>query len=240
VDVEGRQPGYASPMVIEISGVRHVVAMTNGSIVGLDAATGRELWTSPFPDEWHENIVTPVWTGSALIVSGTRQGTHAYRIARDGESWKASEIWKNADVTMYMSSPVHGDGLLYGLSVKRRGQYVALDAATGAMKWATEGREGEHASSCCAAPRGVLSNRVMSAVRRGAGVCRRKPRQSRCQRRTWACRFSPAATSSSAGGGVSRFTGQRASDSKASRAAERGWRGPREAERVAGAKPRTV
>ena len=169
---KGLGPGYASPVVIEIGGVRHVVAMTNGSIVGLDAATGRELWTSPFPDEWHENIVTPVWTGSALVVSGTRQGTHAYRIARDGEAWKASEIWKNADVTMYMSSPVSGDGLLYGLSVKRRGQYVALDAATGVMKWATEGREGEHASILLTPQHVVfLSNKgVMSIVRRGAAT----------------------------------------------------------------------
>jgi outer membrane protein assembly factor BamB len=47
---------------------------------------------------------------------------------------------------MYMSSPVLGDGLLYGHSARRKGQFVALDAATGAVRWATEGREGEHAS----------------------------------------------------------------------------------------------
>jgi hypothetical protein len=92
------------------------------------------------------NIVTPVWTGSALIVSGIRQGTHAYRLALAGGKWAATEIWKNADVTMYMSTPVVADGVVYGLSAKRKGQFVALDAATGALKWATEGREGEHAS----------------------------------------------------------------------------------------------
>jgi len=47
---------------------------------------------------------------------------------------------------MYMSSPVEGDGLIYGHSSKRRGQFVAMDVRTGALKWATEGREGEHAS----------------------------------------------------------------------------------------------
>jgi hypothetical protein len=47
---------------------------------------------------------------------------------------------------MYMSSPVFGDGLIYGHSAKRKGQFVAVDAKTGALKWATEGREGEHAS----------------------------------------------------------------------------------------------
>ena len=169
---KGAGPGYASPTVIEIGGVRQIVAMTNGSFVGLDAATGRELWSSPFPDEWHENIVTPVWTGSALIVSGVRQGTQAYQIARDSGAWKATQLWKNAEITMYMSSPVVGDGLLYGLSAKRRGHYVALDAKTGAVKWTTEGREGEHASILLTPKHVVfLSNKgVMSVVPRGAAA----------------------------------------------------------------------
>ena len=47
---------------------------------------------------------------------------------------------------MYLSTPVYADGTLYGLSDKRKGQFVALDAATGSVRWATEGREGNHAS----------------------------------------------------------------------------------------------
>ena len=47
---------------------------------------------------------------------------------------------------MYMSSPVLASGTLYGHSSTRSGQFVALDAATGAVRWASEGREGDHAS----------------------------------------------------------------------------------------------
>ena len=54
--------------------------------------------------------------------------------------------WKNADVAMYMSTPVLANGILYGLSSRKRGQIVAVDAATGAMKWATEGRATNQAS----------------------------------------------------------------------------------------------
>jgi len=61
-------------------------------------------------------------------------------------TWTATQAWKNAEVTMYTSSPVFGDGRIYGMSNKRRGQLVALDAATGAMKWSTQGRDGNHAS----------------------------------------------------------------------------------------------
>lgn len=142
----GLGPGYASPVVIDVSGARHLVTMTEGSIVGVDAKNGKELWSVPFPDEWHENIATPLWTGANLIVSGTRAGTHAYSLTKSGEKWQAAEVWKNPDVAMYMSSPVFGDGLIYGHSSRKKGQFVAVDAKTGALKWATEGREGEHAS----------------------------------------------------------------------------------------------
>jgi outer membrane protein assembly factor BamB len=143
---KGLGPGYASPVVIETGGSQQIVTMTEGSIVGLDGKTGKELWSVPFPDEWHENIATPLWTGTNLIVSGTRQGTHAYTLAQSGGKWQATEIWKNLDIAMYMSSPVFGDGLVYGHSSKKKGQFFAIDAKTGAVRWATEGREGEHAS----------------------------------------------------------------------------------------------
>jgi outer membrane protein assembly factor BamB len=142
----GAGPGYASPIIIMAGGVRQIVTLTDSSVEGIDAKTGASLWSVPFPDEWHENIVTPVWTGAHLIVSGTRQGTHAYALRQAGGRWQATQAWKNADVTMYMSTPVFADGTIYGLSNKRKGQFIALDAATGALRWATEGREGEHAS----------------------------------------------------------------------------------------------
>lgn len=148
---KGLGPGYASPVVINIAvknqpAIKQLVTLTEGSIVGLDAVTGRELWSTPFPDEWHENIVTPVWTGKHLVVSGTRQGTHAFALSQTAGKWQATEVWKNADVGMYMSSPVYGDGLIYGFSARKKGQFVAIDANSGILRWATEGREGDHAS----------------------------------------------------------------------------------------------
>jgi outer membrane protein assembly factor BamB len=143
---KGPGPGYASPIVATVAGVRQVITLTNASIVGIDATSGASLWATPFPDEWHENIVTPIWTGTHLIVSGVRQGTQAFALTSTGGKWQVAQAWKNADVTMYMSAPVFADGALYGLSNKRKGQFVALDAGTGAVRWATEGREGDHAS----------------------------------------------------------------------------------------------
>jgi outer membrane protein assembly factor BamB len=143
---KGLGPGYASPLAVTIEGVRQIITMTNGSIIGIDASNGASLWSIPFPDEWHENIVTPIWTGRALIVSGTRQGTQAYALARATGTWQPKQIWRNADVPMYTVSPVFADGVIYGMSNKRRGHFVALDVENGSVKWATQGRDGNHAS----------------------------------------------------------------------------------------------
>lgn len=156
--------------------------------MGVDAKTGAELWSSPFPDEWHENIATPLWTGSHLIVSGTRQGTHAYELKQTAGKWSAIEVWKNPDVAMYMSSPVYGDGLIYGHSSKRKGQFVAVDAKTGALRWATEGREGEHASVLLT-PRHIVyltNDAQLITARRDASAFSVEKRYEVADAQTWA------------------------------------------------------
>ena len=184
---KGDGPGYASPILLALQGGEHLVTLTNKSIVGLDAQKGSLLWSIPFPDDWHENIVTPVWTGRELVVSGIRQGTRAFRLVRGGNAWSATEAWRNSDVTMYMSSPVEGDGLIYGLSAKRKGQFVALDAATGVTKWASEGREGEQASVLLA-PGHVLfltNTGALVVVRRTAAAFQEEKRYDISETETW-------------------------------------------------------
>lgn len=152
----GHGPGYASPVVATFDGTRQLITMTDKAVVGVAVAEAKELWRIPFPDEWNENIVTPVVSGDVLIVSGIRKGTYGYRIARTGTAFAATEVWHNADMPMYMSSPVMADGIVYGFSNKRKGQLFALDAASGKLKWATEGRTGANAALQIAGPNLVV------------------------------------------------------------------------------------
>jgi outer membrane protein assembly factor BamB len=98
------------------------------------------------------------------------------------------EIWKNPEVAMYMSSPVYGDGVLYCHSSKRKGQFVALDARTGAIRWATEGREGEHASLLLTPSHVIyLTNSAdLIVVRRGTPTFAAERRFSVAEAATWA------------------------------------------------------
>ena len=142
----GHGPGYASPIVATFGGVRQIVTMTDKAVIGVAVGDGRALWQIPFPDEWNENIVTPVVAGDVLIVSGTRKGTFGYRVAKSSEAFNATQVWHNTDLPMYMSSPVVDGRHVYGFSSRRKGQLFCADAATGTARWTTEGRGGGNAS----------------------------------------------------------------------------------------------
>jgi outer membrane protein assembly factor BamB len=135
-------PGYASPIIVTLAGARQIVTMTDKSVIGVAAHNGQLLWRLPWPDEWNENIVTPMLWKNLLILSGTRRGTMAVQPVRNGEQWELKQIWHNPEIAMYMNSPVLEGNHLFGLSSKRKGQYFCLEAATGKAVWTTEGREG--------------------------------------------------------------------------------------------------
>ncbi len=142
----GDGPGYSSPVVVELAGARQVVTLTDKSVVGLSAESGKLLWKMAFPDEWNENIVTPIVYRNTLIVSGVRQGTKAIEIVKGAAGLEAKQLWHNPQVAMYMSSPVLDGDYLFGMSSLRKGQYFCLNAKTGELVWATEGREGNQAA----------------------------------------------------------------------------------------------
>lgn len=151
----GHGPGYASP-VLAGSAPRQLITMTDKAVVSVDVASGTLLWSLPWPDEFNENIVTPVVAGDVLILSGTRKGTFGYRLENNGGKWTPKQIWQNTDLPMYMSTPVADGAMLFGFSNRRKGQLFCLDARTGTAKWTTEGRAGTNASLLSAGPNLVV------------------------------------------------------------------------------------
>jgi outer membrane protein assembly factor BamB len=143
---KGDGPAYASPIIATFGGTRHLVTQTRAHIVGLSPTDGRELWRAPFTTEYEQNIITPVAAGGLLIYSGLSKPTIGARVIQEGGGWKLQEVWRNEDVPMYMSSPVASDGVLYGLTHRNRGQFFALDVATGRTLWTSPPRQAENAA----------------------------------------------------------------------------------------------
>ncbi len=137
--------GYSSPMLAEIAGARQIIFWSGRDIVGLDPQSGKQLWGFPFKSQW-DNVVTPVLHDGMVIVSGNPQGIVAVKVNKQGDAWRAEQAWAQADAVTYMNTPVVSQNMLYGLSIKKKGQYFCIDLADGKTRWLSEGKEAEHAS----------------------------------------------------------------------------------------------
>lgn len=148
----GDGPGSGSPIIATLGGVRQVIAQTQKFLVGLNASTGALLWQLPFTDDFGQNAFTPIVFQDVVINGGIDQPLTAVRPKLAGGKWAVETVWTNPQTPMFMSSPVLIGGTIYGLTMRSRGQLVAIDAASGKTLWNTQGREGENAS--------ILGNRA--------------------------------------------------------------------------------
>jgi outer membrane protein assembly factor BamB len=153
----GDGPAYSSPVVATIGGTRQLITQSENAVIGIDAGSGQLLWRLPFRTNFDQNSITPVVVDDIVIYSGLENGTTAVRVVRKGATWSTKPVWKNEQVSMYMSTPTVIAGTLYGLSHRNRGQFFAIDLKTGRTLWTTPGREGDNASIIAAGRTLLLS-----------------------------------------------------------------------------------
>ncbi|MBO0723535.1 MAG: PQQ-like beta-propeller repeat protein, partial [Blastocatellia bacterium] len=132
---------YASPIIVELGGVRQIVSMTNKSVVGVGVTDGVTLWEHKWEPAGIDSAITPIVYGETIIVASQRDPVTALKpILRDGK-WQVEVLWENKEVSLFMSNPVLIGDTLFGLSEKSGGQFFGLDAKTGKTLWLGRPRE---------------------------------------------------------------------------------------------------
>ncbi len=140
---KGDGPAYASPIVAELRRNAH---RSSRSRSGTSSAC-----RSPMAGCCGRSRSPPITSrtasrrSSSTICSSTAAST-SRRLPCESASpagkWQISPVWQNADLPMYMSTPVESGGYLFGLTHHSRGQFFCLDLRTGKTMWTTKGREG--------------------------------------------------------------------------------------------------
>jgi outer membrane protein assembly factor BamB len=139
------RPGYVSPKLVHVAGEDQVVMITaanrgtGGAVVGIDPKTGKTLWTYT---NWQCKIpipnVTEVGDGRLFITGGYEAGSAMIRIAKSGDSYTATEVYKTDDFGTHCHPPVLYEGHLYAhcTTNTRRDGMVCMDV-NGNVKWKT-------------------------------------------------------------------------------------------------------
>jgi outer membrane protein assembly factor BamB len=141
----GGAPAYASPIATTLAGVKQILTQSRTHVVGI-SLTGTLLWQVPLTTPYDQNSVTPVVANDLVIYAGLSNPTTAVRVVKEGNALVPREVWKNPEVPMYMSTAVVAGTTLIGLGQRNRGQFFAVDIASGRTLWATKGRETENAA----------------------------------------------------------------------------------------------
>lgn len=145
---KGDGPAYSSPIIVTVEGTRHLITQTQSMIVGLDAGTGKLLWSMPFKTPYEQNIITPFTVNGLVVFAGLQNPMFAVCLKKAGEppAWTVEKVWECREANQYMNTPVASGNRIYGLSTKMRGQLFSVDAATGKLLWSDQGRFGDNAS----------------------------------------------------------------------------------------------
>ena len=136
-------PAYASPVMATIDGVKTVVTLTNKKVVAVNAANGALMWETDYPVARRAyNAATPIVKGQTMIYAGQGRGTTAVKFSKDGNKFKAEQLWNNPDNSVQYNTPVVKNGQVYSLSSQN--DLVCINAKDGKTAWtnATDGERG--------------------------------------------------------------------------------------------------
>jgi outer membrane protein assembly factor BamB len=127
---------YCSPNIYTFGGRDVLVTMTAKSVVGVDAKTGKPLWTHPHETEYDIHACTPVVQGSLLYYTGGYgSGGGALEVSADGSI--VTPKWSDKNLDCQHHGVVLVDGYIYGTGHKSRG-LKCLELATGKLMWSTD------------------------------------------------------------------------------------------------------
>ena len=136
---KGELSAYCSPLLIELPGRKLLVTMMASHILGIDANTGKTLWSHYQPNRWSVHANTPVYNnGSIYCVSGYGQGSVNLKLNNDGS--QVTQKWFNEKLDNRIGGVVLVNGYIYGSGDNNRA-WFCLDWETGKIIYSSNAIE---------------------------------------------------------------------------------------------------
>ncbi len=127
---------YCSPILFEFAGKRMIVNCSAGQGFGVDADTGKLLWTVPVKNRFGTNISTPIYgAGQVYFVTPYTDHGRVYRLKAAGDNVTAEHIWTSTKLDSVTGSGVLVDGTLFTAGYKNAKWWFAVDWQSGEIKY---------------------------------------------------------------------------------------------------------
>jgi outer membrane protein assembly factor BamB len=125
---------YNSPILVERNGQKLVIAMSAGSIMGIDAGTGKMYWQIEHTQRNKIHANTPIYADGKLLVSSgdptPTSGLVLLQLSDDGKN--AEVVWRNTKMRNLMGGAIKLDTCIF-ISAYLRPDWQVLSWNTGEM-----------------------------------------------------------------------------------------------------------
>lgn len=130
---EADKAAFASPIAVEVGGIKQYVQLLQKGLVGVEATTGRLLWRYAKPvSRFNANIPTPLAQGKFIYVgsAGTGGGTVELKV-KDGQV-TAEEVYFGAKFPTAIGGVISVGEFLYGTTAQTM---MCIELSSGLIKW---------------------------------------------------------------------------------------------------------
>ena len=126
---------HCSPILLRYAGRRLITSCSSAHGFGVDADTGKLLWTVPLKNPHGVNVSTPVYgSGSVYYVTPYAEMGRAYHLVMDGQALTAEHIWTSGLDTV-TGGAVLIDGTLFAAGYRKSKWWFGVDWQTGRTKY---------------------------------------------------------------------------------------------------------
>jgi outer membrane protein assembly factor BamB len=126
---------HCSPILLRYAGHRLITSCSSAHGFGVDADTGKLLWTVPLKNPHGVNASTPIYgSGSVYYVTPYTEMGRAYRLVTDGQAVTVRHIWTSGLDTV-TGAAVLVDGTLFAAGYKESKWWFGVDWQTGRTKY---------------------------------------------------------------------------------------------------------
>lgn len=126
-------PSYTSPILVNLAGYKQIVSCSLRHAFGIDADTGRLLWTYPLPSRYQVIAATPNLIGNGLFFTAPDAGGgRLLRLQPRATGLAVEQAWTSPLDTCH-GGLVVVNGRLYGSFYRDRKGWACVDPENGAL-----------------------------------------------------------------------------------------------------------
>ena len=133
--LEDDRATYSSPVLLRFGRRRMIVNCSSAHGFGVDADTGRLLWTVPASNPYGTNVSTPVYgSGRVLFMTPYGQLGQQYQLGSEDGGVTAKRRW-SSPIDAVTGGAVLADGTLFAAGYRKLKWWLAIDWETGRTKY---------------------------------------------------------------------------------------------------------